>query len=113
MRLFLRCGCAPPLSNIGGKKPGFLRIASCCCTAHYLEDVIWESACRNRVSRRTGENRVSGKAFVEAGAGVWCTPLSSLKLKVAETRFLSTDVSDVHPTMHTQTLLFTNTILNP
>src|SRR5690606_11338914 len=72
---------------VGGKKPGFLRLAPCACTARHLEDVLFENSFRNRVSRRTVENRVSGETVVDAGATLRSTPISSHD-PVAETRFL-------------------------
>jgi hypothetical protein len=58
------------VTRVGRKKPGFLRIAPRACTVRYLEDVRFGKSFRNRVSRYKGENRVSGEAFVNAGAAL-------------------------------------------
>src|SRR5690606_14274752 len=47
------------VSSVGGTKPGFPPNAACVWTARPLEDVLRGGASRNRVSRRTVENRVS------------------------------------------------------
>ena len=64
------------ISNVGEKKPGFLRLASGDGTARYVEDVLLGNVFRNRVSQRSWENRVSGKALVDADANLWSPPLS-------------------------------------